>query len=237
MTKKIQRGENVKQYLDFMSQLINEQELYTQNPQDAKASAKHQQAKNVARGLTLNILNRLNDWDDYVVKGQVINFLYESHLIGYYQQQDNNLTQAIISLKYANLKKTEINLSNGLLDGINLEGTSLQNTNLSEMTLRYTNFSNAHLEYAKLNTSDLSNANLQQAFLQNADLSNAFLTGANLQNAQLCGTKLINVRDSETANFKDAIYDDTTEFGNILNSEAGRKMQSKMKKGICNPVS
>jgi uncharacterized protein YjbI with pentapeptide repeats len=249
-SNQIEREKSITEYLTSMSELINDHKLYPPEPKKEEDLKEHNQTKSLARGLTMNVLDHLTNLDtvnylgplslfsDRIAKGRVIKFLYESQLIGscLLQEDDkcNSPIKAIISLKDANFNKIKINLSIKELPGVKLERAFLQDADLSNTDLRYTDFNNAHLEKANLSKSDLSHANLQQAYLQNANLSGSSLVETDLRNAQLCGVKLIGVDwqspKFKNADFEGAVYDDTTEFGNIFNSDEGKKVKETMRK-------
>lgn len=122
-------------------------------------------------------------------KGSVLQFLYESHLIG-----NGELT---IPLRGADLSGA--NLSNADLHNANLSGADLSMAGLSGANLSGANLSGANLSEISLNNAlildaDLSSANLSRANLIDADLSGANLSRASLEGALLRNTNLRDVK-------------------------------------------
>lgn len=171
-----QREAALQEYINKISELL-EKQLRTSPPEE--------DMRIVARARTLNILRRLNSER----KGNVIQFLYESHL----------LSTRIIDLSYTQL--SEANLYRARLCNANLFKTGLFRANLFHADLTFANLSEtylvkADLRGAKLCYADLRGANLNEADLRGADLREAMLYGVKLQGALYNGKK-IQMRDPQ----------------------------------------
>jgi uncharacterized protein YjbI with pentapeptide repeats len=167
-------------YLDQMSRLLADKDrpLHKERPGDSLST--------IARAHTLTVLPRLNG----VRKRSVIQFLYESELIGGSAEGKEpvmllhgaDLRGADlrgITLKGANLPRTNLqrsNLSRAWLDGANLQRAVLSESNLTAAELDSVDLGGAWLEGAKLRRATLRNANLRQAQLIDADLGPTNLT-------------------------------------------------------------
>ncbi|NOK64326.1 MAG: hypothetical protein GFH27_549431n14 [Chloroflexi bacterium AL-W] len=194
-------------YLDQMTHLVLRDGLDTANPHDSVA--------NIARAHTLTALSRLTG----ARKASVIQFLYESKLIGYteFMRSTNDgvedVTPPIINLYQADLREAQlieiylhratlagVNLSKSDLSGSYLIEANLAETDLTEAYLYKTNLVDANLRDVHLNGANLTDgqlmganlrqANLSEAVLHEADLSGADLTAADLTNAELTGANL-----------------------------------------------
>ena len=194
-------------YLDQMTHLVLREGLDTANPHDSVA--------NIARAHTLTALSRLTG----VRKASVIQFLYESKLIGYteFMRSTNDgvedVTPAIVNLYQADLREAqliEIYLHRATLAGVNLSKSDLSEsylieanlaetdlteaylykTNLVDANLRDVHLNGANLTAVQLMGANLRQANLSDAILHEADLSGADLTAADLTNAELTGADL-----------------------------------------------
>ena len=131
-----------------------------------------EEVRNIARVRTLTVLPRL----DGVRKRSVIQFLYESDLIG-----NNANPDGIINLKGADLRAAR-------LDEVDLNGASLQAVDLRSADLNGAQLRGADLSgVTKLNNAILRGADLTLANLSDADLSNADLTDANLNATTIVG--------------------------------------------------
>src|SRR5260370_25091844 len=154
----------------------------------------------LARARTLTALRVL----DPARKGILLQFLYESNLIGYETllltpQGTTQITlhKTIIGLVGADLSRTELP-SEADLSGVELVGTNLDYANLSDINLDRADLLSAHLYEANLHHAGLSRVNLKyasldktiltDAFLEDADLSLAYLEDANLMFATLINT-------------------------------------------------
>jgi hypothetical protein len=135
----------VQAYLDQMTNLL----LDKDSP--LRQSKEEDEVRTLARARTLTVLSRL----DGTRKGNVVQFLYESHLIT--KEQD------LVYLMHADLSGAILSEAN--LKRANLSITDLSGTNLSE--------------------ADLSGADLSVADLSGAILTEANLTGANLTEATM----------------------------------------------------
>lgn len=204
-------------------------------------------------GYNVPILNQ-KVFPAIIIKAQVIKFLYESKLIGYCLPTvptDKNdkivctATETSIKLADAVFDGSAINSSIKELNGIDLSGAQLAKANLEDLRLTNVNLrnvdlkgaylknsliDNANLTYAKLDNADLTAINLTSTNLNNADLTRANLSKANLQKAKLCETTLVGIKwdVNKPPIFKDAVYNDSTEFGTIFDSEEGKKLKETM---------
>ena len=201
-------------------------------------------------GYNVPILNQ-KVFPAIIIKAQVIKFLYESKLIGYCLPTDKNdkivctATETSIKLADAVFDGSAINSSIKELNGIDLSGAQLAKANLEDLRLTNVNLrnvdlkgaylknsliDNANLTYAKLDNADLTAINLTSTNLNNADLTIANLSKANFQKAKLCETTLVGIKwdVNKPPIFKDAVYNDSTEFGTIFDSEEGKKLKETM---------
>jgi len=187
-----QREAALQAYINKMSELLIQQDLCKSKP-DAEARI-------VARVLTLTVLPRL----DGERKARVLQFLYESKLIG----KDNR----IVDLNGADLRGAilhEVDLRGVDLRGADLREAFLHRANLSEADLSITrlnrvvligadllqaNLHRAYLFQASLYKANLSKANLNEAWLVEANLSKADLSGADLREAYLSSANLIKAK-------------------------------------------
>jgi uncharacterized protein YjbI with pentapeptide repeats len=143
----------------------------------------------IGRIRTLTLLRRL----DGKRKGSVLQFLYESNLIGktgvrYIDLSGADLTKA--KLKGANLTKAD-------LSKVNLYGSYMKRANLNSAYLINANLRGAILTGADLSIADLTGADLSIADLTGANLSDAKLYGADLSGADLRDATGIVTKDLE----------------------------------------
>lgn len=183
-----QRQKALEDYLDRMTELLLKNKLRESLPTD--------EIRSIARTRTLTILQSL----DGARKGQLIQFLYESSLIGKISEQ--GVLKPIIDLSFANLENTEIKY--GKLDGINLSKANLRNTNFEMSSLIGANFYLADLDDSDFSYTKLMGANLH-AGLKRVNFVAADLEKANLRSANLCGASLWHTNfqgaDLQHANF------------------------------------
>ena len=182
-----QQQTTLQNYLGTMSDLLLKENLRGSKPEDV--------VRQVAEAQTLAALQNLNA----ARKGILVKFLYESHLIGYYDFTNKSLQRPIIVLTSANLSGADLSgtspFNNTTLSGADLSGADLSGADLSYAILYKTDLSYADLSYADLYEADLSGtflpyATLSSAFLYTANLSYAFLYTANLSGANLDGANL-----------------------------------------------
>ncbi len=167
-----QQEATLKAYLDDMTTLLLDKKLGSQAAADKTASA---EAAVIARAKMLTALSRLTDPQ---LKARVVQFLYEAHLIGYYDST------------HSSLHNSTIDLSGAHLSGADLSGADLSGADLYSATLRGAILRNANLRGAYLSVADLYNANLSGAILRDADLSGANLNEAYLGGIDLSGANL-----------------------------------------------
>jgi len=116
--------------------------------------------RTLARARTLTILGQV----DGARKRSVVQFLYESRLILWYEPELIEKDLPIVVLSGADL--SDANLSEAHLSNASLRLTDLRRADLSGADLW-----NADLWSADLSGADLSESNLSEAFLDSADLS------------------------------------------------------------------
>lgn len=174
----------VKDYLDQMTELLLTRGLRT--------SLQSEEVRSVARARTLLVLRSI----DRERKSTIVQFLYESGLIGYRGMKEN--VCAIIDIGGGSLER--VSLRGALLDGAsfeevnlesaNLSGAQLGGANLGEARLFQAHLSNAYLAEAQLIGTNLEEAHLYRVDFEDADLSRAYLIKANLSKACLLGANL-----------------------------------------------
>ena len=164
-----QRETALQEYIKEMSGLLLHEKL--------RESAKGDEARTIARVRTLTILPRL----DAKRKYQVLQFLYESGLIG--------KDKCIVDLRGADLTKADLTKSN--FWNADLSGVDLSHAKLTYVRLNHANLDSADLNSADLSGARLNHANLSEASLIFAHLSEADLSFANLSDASLVGADLI----------------------------------------------
>jgi hypothetical protein len=184
-----QQEATLKAYLDDMTTLLLGEKLGDQAPTSAEAAV-------LARSKTITALSRLTDPQR---KAAVVQFLYESHLIGYYDSPHSSLHHSIIDLSGALLSGanlSSVNLSGANLSGADLSGANLSRADLSSATLRSAILRNANLSNADLFDADLYDANLsgamvRDATLRSANLNEAYLGGIDLSGADLDSAQVL----------------------------------------------
>ncbi|MBN1920022.1 MAG: pentapeptide repeat-containing protein [Anaerolineae bacterium] len=207
-----QQQATLETYYDRMADLLLKENLRESKPKG--------EVRSIARARTLAVLRAL----DETRKAQVVQFLYESHLI--------DAASPIIDLKNADLR--EIDLFRTDLPGICLSHAHLFFADLSEADLSSANLSGAgflkadlagiRLSHADLSDVsfpgvDLCGADLFHADLFNANLSAADLSVANLSGANLNGTILFDTNLSGT-NLTNAIYTKYTRWPEDFDPES-----------------
>lgn len=160
-------------YLDRMTDLLLNNKLRRSLPSD--------EIRSIARTRTLTILQGL----DGLRKSQLIQFLYESSLIG--KINEEKMIEAIIDLSFANLQNIELKYGN--LDGVNFSKTNLRNTDFEMANLIGANFFHADLDGSDFSWTNLTGSSLR-AGLKRVNLASANLEKADLGGANLCGAKL-----------------------------------------------
>jgi uncharacterized protein YjbI with pentapeptide repeats len=172
-------------------------------------SKQNQPVRSIARSRTLTAVRQL----DADHKGILLQFLYESNLIGtdIVPPGSEPAIDRIVYLNGADLSSANLsgaglvrsNLTEANLIGANLSHTNLTGADLSYAILIGADLSNAGLIGAELNIANLTGADLWSASLTNADLSYTYLSGANLYYADLSHTSLIGAT-LDKADLKDA---------------------------------
>jgi len=140
------QDEALQAYLKDMGSLLLDKGLAT--------SQQNEEISSLARARTLTILGRVNGDR----KRSVIQFLYESNLIGRAADSFGSGPSEPIEPIEPIVRLTGADLSGAYLIWANLSGADL---------------SGANLNGANLSRADLSNTNLSEAYLNNADLSGA----------------------------------------------------------------
>ena len=173
-----QREAVLQAYLGRMSEFLLANHLRLSDPGD--------EIRVLAQAQTVTALSRL----DTARKGNLLRFLYESHLI------NTDLGSRIITLNGAEVRGVDLRVAD--LNRVDLSGADL-----SEADLRGANLSKADLREANLSKVDLSKADLDGANLSEADLRGANLSGSNLSGTDLSGANLSGSNLSE-ANLSEA---------------------------------
>ncbi len=155
-----QRQKTLDDYFKFMTEM-----LLNDPPLDGESS---EAARSVVRIRTLSALRTL----DGGRKAQLLQFLYESGLIG---------KDPVVRLTGADLAGADLDnavLCRAELRGVDFRAASLRNARLEQADLRGSNFSNANLTAASLASSDLTQAVLTNAKLRRAELQGAITVEA-----------------------------------------------------------
>lgn len=229
-TEENQRSELMSKYYERMQELLLDKHLRDPN---------NTEARSMGRAVTLSTFRQL----DSSRKGELLKFLYDSHLIGGQCQSDSPVTSTndcvVINLNGAKLEKTSFDLQYIRLPNVDLNWASLEEASLSKIqltrakmnhvNLRKANLSGALLEDAQMESALLEGAqlsgallpranlqasNLRSADLQHTDLRQAILENADLQNADLRGADLTGA-SLKGAKLKGAVYDASTKFPEI----------------------
>ena len=207
-----QQQTTLQNYLGNMSDLLLKENLLSSKQVDV--------VRQVAEAQTLTALQNLNP----ARKGILVKFLYESHLIGYYDFKNNSLQRPIIVLISADLSGTDLSgtdLSGADLSDAHLSGAHLSEAYLNGANLRSAIFSGADLIGAFLSCIDLGGGQQVCTNLSGADLSGADLSDAHLSGADLSFAYLINANFSrahlENADLSDADLSDANLSGARLN--------------------
>ena len=172
LEKDRQRQKSLDDYLDRMTDLLLTHKL---------SGEPSNEARSIARTRTLTILKDL----DGTRKSQLIQFLYESSLIGKFSEE--GIIEAIIDLSFADLQGIEFTY--GGLDGVNFSKSNVRNTNFEMASLIGANFYLADLDDSNFSWTKLMGANLH-AGLRRVNFASANLTKANLKSANLSGARL-----------------------------------------------
>jgi uncharacterized protein YjbI with pentapeptide repeats len=166
------RGVALQTYFDRMGVLLLNHNL--------GASQRGDKVRVVAQARTFAALRQL----DGERKGLLLQFLYESDLIGKpAESEDDDQRGAIIDLQGADL-------CNADLAGADLRGADLRGADLFGAKLFGADLSSANLVDAVLVSADLRRACLIDAQLVDADLFDAHLVGADLYDVDLNGANL-----------------------------------------------
>jgi uncharacterized protein YjbI with pentapeptide repeats len=189
-------------YLDRVSALLRDR---------WRESGKGFLEANIIRAQTLTILRQL----DGERKGLLLQFLYESGLVGTLNQEGER-QEALVDLSGANLSGADLSkadLRGADLRGVDLGKADLNRANLYKAYLRGADLSEAWLIIAYLCEADLREAklsgakpimaDLREADLRWARLAGAKLGGAWLDEADLRGAYLYNA-DLREADLRDA---------------------------------
>jgi uncharacterized protein YjbI with pentapeptide repeats len=194
IAKEKQNQATLEAYLDRMTELLLENEL--------RESEENDEVRSVARTRTLATLRSL----DGERKGQVVQFLYESGLIG-----PKLVTVLLNGADMSGASLSEADLHGADLRGANLHGADLSGADLGGFYLIRSWLDGATISdkwrLVRDNVTDgasgrdmwnenprganLRGANLRGANLRGANLSGANLRGANLRGADLSGAHLI----------------------------------------------
>jgi uncharacterized protein YjbI with pentapeptide repeats len=178
-------------YIQDMTRLLLDKGLAT--------SKQDQPVRSIARSSTLAAVRQL----DADRKGILLQFLYESNLIGTdivppdseaaIDLGSEPAIDPIIYLFGADLSSANLsdaNLSHAFLLGANLRGADLSRVFLNDANLSGADLSGADLGGADLGGADLGGADLSRTDLRAANLSRTDLLGANLSGADLSRANL-----------------------------------------------
>ena len=158
-----QQETTLQTYLNDMTTLLFDDKLGGKAPTSAEAAI-------IARSKTITALSRLTDPQR---KATVVEFLYESHPIGYYDFTKKSIQPPIVDLS-----------------GADLHGATLSEANLIGATLSEANLSGSNLSGSTLIGASLDGASLSEANLIGADLTGTDLTGATLRDAIVTSEQL-----------------------------------------------
>ena len=182
-------------YVKSMTELLLDHDLREANQNDEVCS--------IARTITLSALSQLNG----VQKGQVLQFLQESGLIG-----------QVPILKLNNADLNQVHLFRADLKNVYLRETEMQNAELVRSNLFRANLQRARLQQSNLSGAVLVRANLREAFMQGTNLREAVLRDADFRRANLSQVDLTeaDLKDTDLrrtnlrgANFTDAVLINT----------------------------
>ncbi len=135
--------------------------------------------RNVAQARTLALLRSVGGRH----KGEAIQFLYDSALIG---------SSRVVELKHSDLRRAQ--LAGSYLRNASFWQARMQEADLSSADLNGADFWLCDLRGARMVAASARGAHLGEANLSGADLRSADLTGANLGKAVLDGADLTNAR-------------------------------------------
>jgi uncharacterized protein YjbI with pentapeptide repeats len=190
-----QREKALQDYIDKISELLLKEHL-DERTADGILKPEYEQARKIARVLTITVLNQL----DVRRIGYVFAFLREAELMSTVSNSDvvslGNADFSEVNWNQANLSK--VNLGRANLSNASLSNSSLREANLSRANLSYTNLLNTNLRGADLTSAKLSNVNLSGADLRETNFIRADLTSARLVGAKLYGAKLSKADLSES---------------------------------------
>ena len=206
-----QKDELLKTYINDMKASLLDKDYPLKN------SKKNSESRSIARTITLTTLTQLNSEQDKQKakegkynqrKGLIIQFLYESGLIGFGKLSSTGFIKfdpitplETSDLTFADLYNT--NLKSANLESANLKSANLESANLSLANLADVVLMDANLNRAKLISANLWEADLKSAFLNRAVLDRVNLWGANLENANFMSANLMGA-NMESANLKSA---------------------------------
>jgi hypothetical protein len=182
------QGDALEAYLDDVTELLTDKARPLHRAQMGDSLS------TVARARTLAVLPRL----DSISKGSVLQFLYESALIGVAvpsEKKGLQRLQPVFLLDGADLSGVEGSAQWGIsLNGADLRGVILRGAVLDRDDLRYANLSGADLRGATLTAASMSGVNLPATDLSHANLSGATLDGTSLVGADLSYANLIDAK-------------------------------------------
>ena len=160
-----QRQHTLEQYFDFMTPLLSEGKLVTDEGDGLRS---------LARTRTLTALRLL----DGVRKAQLIQFLHEAGLIG---------KAPVVELTGANLDGADFD--EATLAGVELRGVYLRGASLRDANLRGADIRGSDLSGTNLRGANLEDVDLRQAILARAHLEDARLSGALTEQVDATGVK------------------------------------------------
>jgi uncharacterized protein YjbI with pentapeptide repeats len=175
LEKDRQRQKSLEDYLDRMTDLLLENGL--------RVSSASDEIRSIARTRTLTILRGLDGYR----RSQLLQFLYESNLIGKISEPEIEIIKPILDLSFADL--SELNFAFGNLCGVSLPKANLRTSNFHASNLVGANFYHADLDDSDFSWAKLMGANLCAGLIR-VNLSSANLEKAILKQANLTGARL-----------------------------------------------
>lgn len=224
MSAKGNQQQQLNSYINTIS------EFMIQNNLDGQSSDKPQlpAVSKAAHGYTLNTLSTFDGIPivaDNDKKLSLLNFLYDSELIGFCTSPGTGFKSLVLSapasdqcqpsrikLHGANLQDLAFARLGSRIRGINLSRANLSAAKFPEIDLSYADLSGAILRSADFGKSILHGVNFSGAYLVDADLANTDISQSDLSHAQLCGADLSGVHGLASANVEDAVIDAKTQL-------------------------
>lgn len=121
---------------------------------------------------------------DESVKGQIIQFLYQSNLI------DSAPKFVLVGAEFGKTKLDNIILVDSEIKSAYFQNSSIKNAKLNNACFDSCNFENSDFTESHVNNTDLSYTNLKGSKLREMDLTTVIFEGADLTNADLSGSTI-----------------------------------------------